>query len=373
MKRKPHTPEEKAKLVIEAFKGERTINEIASANGIHPNMLSKWKREAERNLSVLFGNDSAKKRKEQKEHDAQLQELYAQTGRLTTQVEWLKKNLACESPASLRRTFVNAEEPGLSITEQAELLGISRTPLYYKPVPPSADDIRIKQYIDKVYTAHPEFGSRRICVWLGRHHGIHTNRKAVQRHMREMGIQAVYPRQNTSRPSPSNPVYPYLPKGININHPDHVWGIDITYIPVRTSWLYLTAIIDWYSRYVTDWAVDDTLGIDFVLETSRNALKKAVPEIMNSDQGSHFTGPRYTSIFLDAGARISMGHRGRAYDNIFIERLWRSVKYENVYPQEYGCPREARNGIGQYFKYYNHERPHQSLEYRTPEEVYYGK
>ena len=189
--------------------------------------------------------------------------------------------------------------------------------------------------------------------------------------MREMGIQAIYPRQDTSRPNSENPVYPYLLKGLEITHPNQVWSIDITYIPIRSSWLYLAAIIDWHSRYVVSWAIDDTLEIDFVLEACHEALIRVVPEIMNSDQGSHFTSPKYTELFLKAGSRISMDHRGRAYDNIFVERLWRSVKYENVYLREYATPREARIGINEYLRFYNEERPHQSLEYRTPKEVYY--
>lgn len=188
--------------------------------------------------------------------------------------------------------------------------------------------------------------------------------------MREMGIQAIYPRQNTSKMDKNNPVYPYLLHNLKIDHPDQVWSIDITYIPVRSSWLYLTAIIDWYSRYVVSWMLDDTLAIDFVLEACRNALKTGVPEIMNSDQGSHFTSPQYTQLFVNAGAKISMDHRGRAYDNIFIERFWRTVKYENVYPQEYDTPKEAKTGIRKFMTYYNCERFHSSLDYRTPEEVY---
>lgn len=189
--------------------------------------------------------------------------------------------------------------------------------------------------------------------------------------MQQMGIQAIYPRQNTSRTNPQNPIYPYLLKGLSIEHPDQVWSIDITYIPIRSSWLYLTAIIDWYSRYVIAWMLDDTMDIEFVLETSRKALQIGTPTIMNSDQGSHFTSPRYTNIFIDAGCKISMDHRGRAYDNIFIERLWRTVKYENVYPKEYESPRQARTGINEYIRYYNEKRLHQSLNYNTPEEIYF--
>ena len=256
-----------------------------------------------------------------------------------------KKNLASELCTSQRHQMVDFGSTELPVSKQAELLGLNRTSLYYRPVPPSREDLDIKTRIDKIYTAHPEFGYRRICAWLSRYENIHINHKTVYRHMREMGIQAVYPRQDTSRPEPANTIYPYLLKGLHINRPNHVWSIDITYVPIRFSWLYLVAIIDWYSRYVLDWHIDDTLDIGFVLEASRNALEISVPEIMNSDQGSHFTSPRYTEIFLGAGSRISMDHRGRAYDNIFIERLWRTVKYENIYPQEYGSPREARMGI----------------------------
>ena len=260
----------------------------------------------------------------------------------------------------------------LPISRQAELLELNRSGLYYKPVPPSEEDLRIKRLIDEIYTAHPEFGYRRIGVWLAKEKGLTINHKAVYRHMREMGIQAVYPRQNTSKPNPENPVYPYLLKGLNITHPNHVWSIDITYIPIRTDWLYLVAIIDWYSRYVLAWRISDNLEIDFVLDACRSALSKNTPEIMNSDQGSHFTSPKYTRLFLDAGAKISMDHRGRAYDNIFVERLWRTVKYEDVYLKNYERPRDARAGLDEYLYYYNNARYHSSLDYRTPAEVYHN-
>jgi putative transposase len=258
----------------------------------------------------------------------------------------------------------------IPVSEQADLLGINRTSLYYKPREPGETDLAVKSIIDRIYMNHPEFGYRRVTVWINKHEGIVINRKTVLRHMREMGIQAVYPRQKTSKPDPANKVYPYLLSGLDITVPDQVWSIDITYIPIRRSWLYLTAILDWYSRYVVAWMIDDTLEIGFVLEACKNALQRSVPIIMNSDQGSHFTSPKYTELFLNAGSKISMDHRGRAYDNIFIERFWRTIKYENVYPLAYETPREARAGIGRYLEYYNNERPHQSLGYRTPAQVY---
>jgi len=261
----------------------------------------------------------------------------------------------------------------LPVAVQADLLGVNRTNLYYKPREPGDSDLSVKAAIDRIYTNHPEFGYRRISAWLNKYEGFAVNHKAILRHMREMGIQAVYPRQSTSKPNPANKVYPYLLSGIEITAPNQVWGIDITYVPVRRSWLYLTAILDWHSRYVVAWAIDDTLEIGFVLEACKTALKAAAPLIMNSDQGSHFTSPQYTGLFLDAGAQISMDHRGRAFDNIFVERLWRTVKYEDVYPRQYETPRDARAGIGRYLRYYNNERPHQSLGYRTPWEVYHSQ
>ncbi|MBO5567128.1 MAG: IS3 family transposase [Succinivibrio sp.] len=235
------------------------------------------------------------------------------------------------------------------------------------------EDLEIKKLIDQIYTEHPEYGYRRICWWLNEKQHITINHKAVLRYMRQMGIQAIYPRQNTSKAEPGHKVYPYLLKDLEIDHPNSVWSIDITYIPVKTDWLYLVAIIDWYSRYVLSWEINDSLEIDFGLEACKTALKDAKPEIMNSDQGSHFTSERYTELFLNAGAKISMDHRGRAYDNIFIERLWSTIKYEDIYPRAYDSPKEARIGINRYLEYYNRERPHSVLEYKTPETVYRDK
>jgi len=283
-----------------------------------------------------------------------------------------KKNLASNFCRNERFALAELPPRGIPVSVQADLLGINRTSLYYKPQAASESDLAIKAAIDRIYTNHPEFGYRRITVWLKKYEGIVINHKTVLRHMRQMGIQAIYPRQNTSKPNLANKVYPYLLAGLAITAPNHVWSIDITYIPIRSSWLYLTAILDWYSRYVVAWMIDDTLEIDFVLETCQTALKTATPSIMNSDQGSHFTSPKYTDLFLDAGSQISMDHRGRAYDNIFIERLWRTVKYEDIYPRSYDTPREARAGIRRYLNYYNNERPHQSLGYHTPAEVYNG-
>ena len=271
-----------------------------------------------------------------------------------------------------RRQLVDFSHRQISVARQAELLSVNRSTLYYKPVSSPQETLKLNRLIDKIYTQYPMFGYRRITAWLARDYGIFLNPKTVLKHMREMGIEAVYPRPNLSKSDKLNPIYPYLLNDVEIVQPNQVWSIDITYIPIRSSFLYLTAIIDWYSRYVISWEIDDTLEIDFVIETCKKALITGVPQIMNSDQGSHFTSPKYTSLFLERGSQISMDHRGRAFDNIFIERLWRSLKYENVYPNEYLSPREARIGINDYFKFYNNARPHQSLDYHTPQEVHFA-
>lgn len=269
--------------------------------------------------------------------------------------------------------MVDFHDTSFPVSLQAQMLSLNRSSLYYKHRPTSDWDMQLNRLIDITYTKHPEFGHRRIATWLDMYYGFHVDRNTVLARMQEMGIQAVYPRQNTSRKQPGNKIYPYLLKDTSANYPNHVWSIDITYIPIQKSWLYLVAIIDWYSRYVLAWEIDDTLEISFVLEASRKALNHAHPIIMNSDQGSHFTSPKYTELFLTSGAKISMDHHGRAYDNIFIERFWRSLKYEDIYLKDYQYPREARKGIHQYMQYYNHKRPHQSLGYLTPSSLYHGR
>lgn len=282
-----------------------------------------------------------------------------------------KKNLVSNFTVNERRELIDFNHPQLSVRQQTQLLDINRSSLYYEPVQPSTQDLEYKAAIDRIYTKFPFYGSRRIAMALSEEYGYPINRKAVQRHMREMGIEAIYPRQKTSTPNPRHQIYPYLLKGLSIQRPNQVWAIDITYIPLASSWLYLTAIMDWYSRYIIAWEINDSLEISFVLEASRKALAIATPEIMNSDQGSHFTSPKFIDPFLSAGSKISMDHRGRAYDNIMIERLWRSLKYENVYLMQYSSPKEARIGLKEYINFYNTERYHQSLNYKRPAEVYF--
>lgn len=270
-----------------------------------------------------------------------------------------------------RSALVDWEDRELPLTVQAELLSVSRASLYYQPVAPSAEEIALKHRIDELYTDYPFYGSRRITAHL-RREGHVINRKQVQRHMREMGLVAIYPGPNLSKRQHAAQVYPYLLRGVTATAPNHIWGIDITYIRLQHGWLYLVAVLDWFSRYVISWELDQTLEMRFVLQAVERALAQATPQIWNSDQGSHFTSPQYLQRLQQADVRISMDGKGRALDNIFNERLWRSVKYEEVYLHEYTSPRHARQRLTTYFDFYNHVRPHQSLADYTPAELYHA-
>jgi len=251
---------------------------------------------------------------------------------------------------------------------QAELLGISRGSLYYQPKPADPETLVIMNQIDELYTRRPFYGSRKIAKDLG------YNRKRIQLLMREMGIEAIYQKPNLSKNNLPHPVYPYLLKGVVADHPNHIWGTDITYIRMHQGFLYLTAYLDWFSRFVLSWRLSTTLEIEFVLDAAEEALYKYnAPDIENSDQGTHYTSERHIQLFTDKGTKVSMDGRGRAMDNIFTERLWRTVKYEEVYLKDYATVLEAKEEIGDYIKFYNHERKHQSLNYQTPSEIYFKK
>jgi putative transposase len=249
------------------------------------------------------------------------------------------------------------------------LLDISRSGLYYQSVGISEEALTIMKLIDRQYLSTPFYGARKIAAWL-KSQGQKVNRKRVRRLMRLMGITAIYRRPRTSKPAPGHKIYPYLLGGMQITRPNQVWAADITYIPMARGFLYLVAIIDWYSRYVLSWRLSNTLDAGFCVEALEEALKKGKPEIFNTDQGSQFTGDAFTGLLQQHGVRISMDGKGSYNDNLFIERLWRSVKYEEVYLKAYQDGREARISLEKYFRFYNTERPHQALGYRTPAEVF---
>lgn len=264
------------------------------------------------------------------------------------------------------------ENGEVSIVVQCDLLSVHRSGVYYVPRPADERTLLIQRRIDEIYTAAPFYGIRKITAQL-RTDGLLVNHKAVARHMQVMGLRAIYPGLNLSKRAQQHAVYPYLLHGLRIEQPNQVWGVDITYIRLRSGWMYLFAVLDWYSRFVVSWALDLTLEIGFVLAAMRSALASATPLICNSDQGSHFTSPQYIGLFEGMSVQISMDGKGRALDNIFTERLWRTVKYEEVYLKEYASPREARLGLGDYLDFYNYRRLHQALDYQTPAQIYFKK
>ncbi len=271
-----------------------------------------------------------------------------------------------------RREMVNREHQSLSTVRQCALLGISRAGLYYRRIGAPRDDLVLMDLIDQQYLSTPFYGSRRMKVWLWGQ-GYLVNRKRVQRLMRTMGLQAIYRRPRTSRPGPGHQVYPYLLGSMKITRPNQVWAADITYIPMAKGFLYLVAIMDWYSRHVVAWRLSNTLDADFCVEALEDALSKGKPEVFNTDQGSQFTSEGFTGLLKQRGIRISMDGKGRYRDNIFVERLWRTVKYEEVYLKAYTDGRQANIGLKTYFCFYNNQRPHQALGYRTPAEVFDGE
>jgi putative transposase len=258
----------------------------------------------------------------------------------------------------------------LSVRRQCELLGVSRSGLYYEAVGPSAEELELMRRMDELHLAHPFYGSRKLSLAL-RAEGRPVNRKCVQRLMRLMGLESIAPKPKTSTPHPEHPVYPYLLRGLQISRPNQVWAADITYIPMKTGFLYLVAIMDWYSRRVLSWRLSNTLDSNFCVDALEEALSRFDPPgIFNTDQGSQFTAEVFTRTLRDRGIAISMDGKGRCIDNVFVERLWRSLKYEEVYLHVYDTAQQARAGIGRYIAFYNEERPHQALGYQTPDAFY---
>lgn len=268
--------------------------------------------------------------------------------------------------------MVDTEQPEISVRRQCELLGVSRASLYYEPASESEENLRLMRLIDEQYTRTPFYGSRRMTAWLEAQ-GYEVNRKRVSRLMALMGLEAVFPKPKLSKPGEGHRVYPYLLAGVEVERVNQVWSTDITYIRMAQGFVYLAAVMDWHSRFVLSWSLSVTMEMDFCVEALKRALRRGLPEIFNSDQGSQFTSEKFTGELKTREIAISMDGRGRCFDNIFIERLWRSLKYEEVYLKEYRLVREVSDSIGRYFQFYNFERPHQSLEYRTPSEIYLGR
>ena len=265
--------------------------------------------------------------------------------------------------------MVDHRHPSLSVARQCSLLDISRSGLYYRPVRIADEDLTLVKLIDRQYLATPFYGARKIAAWL-KSQGHLINRKRVRRLMQVMGLKAIYRRPRTSKPAAGHKIYPYLLSGMAITRPNQVWAADITYIPMARGFLYLVVIMDWHSRYVLAWRLSNTLDADFCVDALKEALRKGRPDIFNTDQGAQFTSEMFTGLLEQHGIRISMDGKGSYNDNLFIERLWRTVKYEEVYLKAYQDGRDARAELGQYFRFYNDERPHQAHGYRTPAEIF---
>lgn len=269
-----------------------------------------------------------------------------------------------------QRGLIEGDHPQLSICRQCELLGLSRSSYYYQAAEETEENLEMMRLLDREYTLHPFKGSRRLALWLSKQTGQKVNRKRVGRLMDVMGLQAVYPKPKLSEPGQGHKVYPYLLRGVEVVRPDQVWSTDITYVPLPSGFMYLAAIIDWYSRYVISWRLSNTLDGGFCLEMLEEALGTGRPEVFNTDQGTQFTAAAWTGRLESAGVAVSMDGKGRCLDNVFVERFWRTIKYEDIYLKGYETVPGLRQGLGLYFPYYNDEREHMSLGNRTPAEVY---
>ncbi len=278
-----------------------------------------------------------------------------------------KKKLVCS--VEEKRRLIESDHPQLAVGRQCELLGLSRASFYYEPRGESAANLRLMRLLDEQYTRTPFYGIRRMTAWL-QTQGDAVNHKRVRRLLRLMGLEAIYQKPRLSVPAPGHRIYPYLLRGVVIERVNQVWSTDITYIRLLHGFVYLVAIMDWFSRYVLSWEISVTLDSEFCESALVRALQLCQPEIFNSDQGVQFTSTAFTERLLSRGIRISMDGRGRALDNIFVERLWRSVKYEEVYLHDYQEVQDAHSGLRQYFNFYNSERLHQALDYQTPEVVF---
>lgn len=314
---------------------------------------------------LLVRRPPGKKRKTHKRKQNYMSKL----GDSKWNLSGLKKNLP--SSIETKRRLIDPAHAQISIRRQCQLIGLNRSTYYLEPAGESPFNMMLMRLIDEQYMKTPFYGYLKITAWLRRENHL-VNKKRVARLMRLMGLQAVFPGRKTTIPAPGHKIYPYLLRGLEITRPNQVWSTDITYIPMAKGFMYLTAVIDWYSRYVLSWTLSNTLDGAFCLEALEQALQKGRPDIFNTDQGAQFTAHAFTSRLEADNIRISMDGRGRALDNIFVERLWRTVKYEDIYLKDYEIVPELITGLGRYFPFYNGERLHESLDYCTPEEVHFG-
>jgi putative transposase len=366
MQRKKHSPEFKAKIALEALKEQKTINETASQSGVHATQINNWKKQAREGLKEIFSQQIDKNSNNQ---ESLISQLYEHIGRLEVELDWLKKNL--DSTIEEKRKLIEPSHPQIDIERQCELIGLNRSSYYYQPRRENDYNESLMRKLDELYTKEPLYGVRRMTAVL-RREGENVNVKRIRRLLRLMRLEATYPKPNTSKGSTDNVRrYPYLLTGLNIEKINQVYSTDINYIRLAKGFVYLVAVMDWYSRYVLSWRVSNSLDVSFCIEALEESFKYGHPCIFNTDQGSQFTSLSFTSVLLERKIKISQDGKGRAFDNIFIERLWRSLKYEEVYLKSYDSVAEAIEGIGNFFERYNYQRPHQSLNYSTPAQIHF--
>ncbi|MEQ1519366.1 MAG: IS3 family transposase [Usitatibacteraceae bacterium] len=370
--RRNHSPAFKAKVAIAAIKGERTIAQIAEQFDVHPNQVTTWKTQLEGGAADVFGDGHGSI---EAAPAVDVKQLHAKIGQLTLENDFLE-GCAHQGGIAERKTMIDRGH-ALSVTSQAEIVGIARSTVYYLPRPVSPNDLALMKQIDALHTEHPFAGSRMLRDLLAAPNaeggGSKVGRRHVKTLMRRMGIEALYRKPRTTKPEAGHKIYPYLLRDVAVTKPNQVWAVDITYIPMAKGFVYLAAVLDWFSRRVLSWRVSITMEAAFCITALEEALAKhGKPDIFNTDQGSQFTCPAFIDVLTKHDVKISMDGKGAWRDNVFVERLWRSVKYEEVYLRAYDRVSEARERLGAYLDWYNRRRPHSSLDGRTPDEAYFS-
>ena len=368
MQRRPrrnHTPAFKAKVALAAIKGDRTLAQLAEQFDVHPNQITSWKAQLESGAADVFGPGGG--------HGGTAgdrREVAARQDRRADAGERFFRGRAHQGGIAERKAMIDRAHD-LPITKQAEVLRISRGSVYYLPRPVPEADLAIMRRLDRLHLEFPFAGSRMLRGLLVAE-GCKIGRRHVKTLMRRMGIEALYRRPRTTKPEPGHKIYPYLLRGMAITRPNQVWAMDITYIPMARGFVYLAVVLDWFSRRVLSWRLSITMEAAFCVETLEDALARhGKPDIFNTDQGSQFTGAAFTGVLANNGIAISMDGKGAWRDNVFVERLWRSVKYEEVYLRAYDSVSDARASLGRYLDFYNSRRPHSSLDGMTPDQAYF--